>query len=213
MNHTGIERRKHQRFKAAIPINIGLIDLKGGKTTQAQFKGVTTDISMEGLGLQLNYPASVILPFGTKLMGENKEFDVEFNAKLGTKNVRGVGEARWARLHPPSALKMGVFLKEMRDDEKEKWTNFVTSQSKAISQDVSYRQTHSEHNLIRFFHKSMRDLIESHFSINYILPVIFVSSSVIIYWFVEIRSYHLIISCGISIIIILLIKSRIFSRK
>ena len=198
MNHTGIERRKHQRFKAAIPINIGLIDLKGGKTTQAQFKGVTMDISMEGFGLQLSYPASVILPFGTKLMGENKEFDLEFNAKLGTKNVRGVGEARWARMHPPSTFKMGVFLKAMRDDEKEKWTNFVTSQSKA---------------LIRFFHKSMRYLIESHFSIYYILPVIFVSSSVIIYWFVKIRGYHLIISCGISIIIILLIKSRIFSRK
>lgn len=213
MHDTGIERRKHQRFQAELPVNIGLIDLKSGKPTQAQFNGIGKDISMEGLGLELNCPAPDIFSFGTRLMGKNKKFDLELNANLGAKGVRGVGEVRWARIHLPSVLRMGVFLKEMRNDEKEKWTNFVMSRSKGVSEDVLYRQTHSEHNLIRSLRQAMRDLIESHLSKNYILPVLFVTSSVIIYWLVEIRYYHLIILCGITIIILLLSKSRIFPGK
>ena len=211
------ERRKHPRFNAHIPVEISLINLKGRKSAQAQFKGVTTDISMDGLGLEMNYPASDILSFTPKLMGENKEFDLDLNANLGTGDVNGVGEVRWARIHPPSALKvlkMGIFLKGMKDDEKEKWTSFVMSQSKSISQNVSFQQPYSGHILIKLLYKSIRDLISSNLSIDYILPIIIlVSSFVIIYWFVEIRYYHLIISCGIAIIMILLIRSRSFLRK
>ena len=211
MHSTEIERRKYPRFNAQIPIDIGLIDLRGGKTTQAPFKGVTTDISMEGLGLELDYPASDVLSFAPKLMGKNKEFDLDLNANLGTKGLRGIGEVRWARIYPPSLLKMGVFLKEMRADEKEKWTNFVMRQSKGIPQDVSCRQRYSGHKLIKLLHKFIRGPIQSNLSINYILPVMFVCSSVIVYWFAEIRYYHVMIPCGIPII--LLIRSRSFSKK
>lgn len=137
MLSTEIDRRKYPRFNVEIPIDIDLIDLRGGKTTQAPFKGVTTDISMEGVGLVLDYPASDVLSFAPKLIGKDKEFDLHLNANLGTKGLRGIGEVRWARIYSPSLLKIGVFLKEMRDDEKEKWTNFVMSQSKEVFQQTS----------------------------------------------------------------------------
>ncbi len=211
MHSTEIERRKYPRFNEQIPIDIGLIDLRDGKTIQAQLKGVTTDISMEGLGLELDYPASDVVSFAPKLMGENKEFDLDLNANLGTKGLRGIGEVRWARIYPPSLLKMGVFLKEMRADEKEKWTDFVMRQSKDVPQDVSCEQRYSGHKLIQLLHKFIRDPIQSDLSINYILPGIFVCSSVIVYWFAEIRYYHAMIPWGIPII--LLIRSRSFSKK
>ena len=62
----------------------------------------------------------------------NKEFDLEITANLGTKDVRGVGEVRWTSMGLPHFFKIGIFLKEMRADEKEKWTNFVIRQSKNI---------------------------------------------------------------------------------
>jgi len=210
-HYTEIERRKYPRFNAQIPIDIGLIDLRGGKTIQAPFKGVTTDISMEGLGVELDYPASDVLSFAPKLTAKNKDFDLDLNANLGTKGFKGIGEVRWARICSPSLLKMGVFLKEMKDDEKEKWADFVMRQSKGVSQDVPCRQRYIGHKLIRLVHKFIRDPIQSHLSMNYILPGMFVCSSVIIYWFAEIRYYHVMIPCGIPII--LLIRSRSFSRK
>jgi hypothetical protein len=212
MHFTGVERRKYQRFKAAVPINIGLIDSKTGKITHAQFKGMTTDISMEGLCLELNYPASEMLPYATKLIGENKQFDLEFTANLGEIDASGFGEARWARIHPPSVLKMGVLVKEMGFAEKQKWTNFVTSQAKRFYRHASFLRADSKHALIIFFPQLMQDLISSPFSINYAFPAIVITGSAIIYWLVQFRSYHLIISCGISATLILLTKSRIFSR-
>jgi hypothetical protein len=148
MHSTEIERRKYPRFNAVIPIDIGLIELKSGKASQS-LKGVTTDISMEGLGLELDHPASGALSFVPKLMGENKEFDLDLNANLGTEWVRGTGEVRWARIYPPSLLKIGVFLKEMRADEKVKWTDFVMRQRKDVPQDFSCEQRYSGHKLIK----------------------------------------------------------------
>jgi hypothetical protein len=211
------ERRKYPRFNVHVPIDIGLINLKSGKKAKTQFKGVTRDISMDGLGLEMSYPASDILSFTPKLMGENKRFDLDLNANLRTGDVKGVGEVRWSRIHilyGLTFLEMGVFLKEVSDVGKEKWTNFVMSQSKSIFQNVSFRQPYSVYMLIKFLYKSIRDLISSNLLIEYILPIlILLSSFVIIYWLVEIRYYQLIISCGISIIMILLTKSRIFPRK
>ena len=129
MYPNGIERRKHQRFKVAIPVNIGLIDLKRGETIHDQFKGSIRDVSMEGLGLELNYQGSGFLPFVTKIVGDNKEFDLEILANLGIKVIRGIGEVKWVSMDPPYFFKIGVFLKEMTEEEKENWTNFVTSQS------------------------------------------------------------------------------------
>lgn len=117
-------------------MNIGLIDVGRGKTLHLQFRGVTADISMEGLAMKLNSQISSILPFITKMMGESREFDLEITANLGPKDVRGVGEVRWNFMDLPYVLKIGVFLKEMREDEKQKWTNFVISQSKNISRDA-----------------------------------------------------------------------------
>lgn len=168
---------------------------------------------MEGMGVELNYPASDILSFSPKLIGANKEFDLDLNANLGTKYVRGVGEVRWARIHPLSVLTMGLFLKGMREHEKEKWTNFVTNQSKAVSQDLSWRQKYSGYKLIKSPLKFIRDLISTNLSINYILQSAFVTSSLIIFLFAKMRYYHVIIPLGITIMMVLLIKSRSFSWK
>ena len=130
MRYNGVERRKYRRFKVAIPVNIGLIDLSREKSLLARFRGVTADISMEGLGLELSYPASGMFPFETRMIGENREFDLELIVELETKGISCVGEVRWISTHSSSGLKMGVFMKEMKDDEKEKWTDFVISQSK-----------------------------------------------------------------------------------
>ena len=97
MHSTEIERRKYPRFNAKIPVDIDLIDLRGGKATQAQLKGLTTDISMEGVGLVLDYPASDVLSFAPKLIGKDKEFVLHLNANLGTKGLRSIGEVRWAQ--------------------------------------------------------------------------------------------------------------------
>jgi len=212
MNCTGVERRKYQRFKAAIPVHIGLIDLKAANTIHAQFKGMTTDISMEGLGLELNYPVSEMLPLAAKLMGENKHFDLEFNANQGKAAVRGVGEVRWAHIQSPSVMKMGVLVKEMREAEKEKWANLVASQTERLSRYVSRLRAFSKHTLIISLPRLARDLITSPSSINYGLPAALITSSLIIYWFVQVRFYHVIIPCGISIAVFLLTKSGIFSR-
>ena len=116
----------------AIPVNIGLIDLSREKFLLARFRGVTADISKEGLGLglELSYPASGMFPFETRMIGENREFDLELIVELETKGVSCVDEVSWISTHSSSGLKMGVFMKEMKDDEKEKWTDFVISQSK-----------------------------------------------------------------------------------
>lgn len=130
MRYTGVERRKHQRFKASIPVNIGLIDLKEEKATGAQFRGVTTDISMEGLGLELRYPEAGMFPFRTRVMGEEKEFDLEINAQVGRGTVSGIGEVRWVSIPSPSVKRMGVFIKEVIEGQTEKWRNLVMSQSR-----------------------------------------------------------------------------------
>jgi hypothetical protein len=210
MHFAEIDRRRYPRFNAEIPIDIDLIDLRGEKTTQAQLKGVTMDISMEGLGLKLGYPASDMLSFAPKLVGKNKEFQLQLNANLGTERLTGIGEVRWARIHPPSLLKMGVFLKGMKDDEKERWTNFVMCQSEGIPQDVTCWQRYRKHKLTKLLHKFIRDSILSNLSVNYILPVMFVCSSVIVYWFAEIKYYHVMIPWGVPVTIILLTNSRSF---
>jgi hypothetical protein len=133
MNSTRVERRKHKRFKVALPLSIRLIDPKTGKLKQAEFKGVTTDISMGGLGLEMKYPGSDLLSFAPKLVGKNKEFDLNLIVKLETGDVKGVAEVRWARIPPLSGLEIltiGLFLKRMRDNAKRKWTSFVMSRSK-----------------------------------------------------------------------------------
>ena len=97
VRYSGFERRKHKRFRAAIPISIGLITLKEEEAIETQFKGMTLDISMEGLCLELKYPEAGMFPSGGKLMGKDREFDLEINAELGRDSVRSVGEVRWAR--------------------------------------------------------------------------------------------------------------------
>jgi hypothetical protein len=139
MRYSGIERRKHERFKAAIPVSIGLINLKKEEAIEGQFTGVTMDISMEGLGLELKYPKAGKFPFGDRLMGEEREFDVEINAKVGRDNIRSIGEVRWASTPSPSVMKMGVFLKEIIEGETETWRNFVISQSRSIPRWASSR--------------------------------------------------------------------------
>ena len=133
VHYKGPERRKYQRFRVAVPVDIGLVDLKKKKTLQVQFKGVTTDISLEGLGLQLQSQISRILPFVTKMVGKNRDFNLEIIANVGRKKVRGIGEVKWTRMDLPSLFKMGVSMEEMREDEKEKWTNFVISHGKNIA--------------------------------------------------------------------------------
>ena len=139
MRFSGVERRKHERFKAAIPVSISLINLKREKTVEAHIRGVTTDMSMEGLGLELKYPEAGMFPFGRRIMGEKREFDLEINAKVGGDSVRGVGEVRWTSTPSPSVRKMGVFLKEIIEGETETWRNFVISQSRGIQRWASSR--------------------------------------------------------------------------
>ena len=130
MHYGDRERRKHERFKVAIPVSIRLIDPKTGKPKQAEFKGVTTDISLGGLRLEMKYPGSDLLSFAPKLIGKNKEFDLNLTMDLGTADVKGVAEVRWARIPPLSGLEiltMGLFLKRMRDNAKRKWKDFVMS--------------------------------------------------------------------------------------
>ena len=133
MDHSGAERRKHKRFKVALPVTIRLIDPKTGKLKRAEFNGLITDISLGGLGLEMKYPGSDLLSFAPKLIGEHKEFDLNVTMDLGTKDVKGVGEVRWARIPPLTGLEiitLGLLLKRMRDNEWKKWTDFVTSRSK-----------------------------------------------------------------------------------
>ena len=139
MHYSGVERRKHERFKAAIPVNIGLINLKTENNIEAQFRGVTTDISMEGLGLELEYPEAGMFPFGDRLTGEEREFDLEINAKVGRDSIRGVGEVRWASTPSPSVMRMGVFLKEIIEGETETWRDFVISRSRGVQRRASSR--------------------------------------------------------------------------
>lgn len=213
MRYAELERRKYPRFNAEIPVDIGLIDLKSGKRAQAQFKGITKDISMEGMGVELDYPASDILSFAPKLIGANKEFELDLNTNFGKKDVRGVGEVRWARIHSPSVLRMGVFLKEIRDNEKEKWTNFVMSQSRVVSQGLSWRQKYPGYTLITLPLKFIRDLMWTNVPIHYILASALVISSFVIFWFAEMRYYHVMILWGIAIMMALLTGSRSFSKK
>jgi c-di-GMP-binding flagellar brake protein YcgR len=136
MHYGDVERRKYKRFKVTIPVSIRLIDPKTGKPKQAEFKGVTTDISMGGLGLEMKFPGSDLLSFAPKLVGKNKDFVLNLDVKLETGDVKGVAEVRWARIPPLSKLEiltMGLFLKRMRDNEKRKWKDFVMSRSKGTS--------------------------------------------------------------------------------
>jgi hypothetical protein len=135
MHQNGVERRKHKRFKVALPIKIRLIDPKTGKLKQGEFNGLVTDISMGGLGLEMKYSGPDLLSFAPKLVGKNKEFDLNVDMKLETEGVKGVAEVRWARIPPLAGLEiltMGLLLKRMRDNEKRKWDNFVTSRSKQV---------------------------------------------------------------------------------
>ena len=100
--YSGPERRKHERFKAAIPVNIGLISLKRKRSIEAHFRAVTTDISIEGLGLELKYPEAGMFPFGMKIMGEEREFDLDVTIKVEQESVRCVGEVKWASIPFPS---------------------------------------------------------------------------------------------------------------
>lgn len=213
MHYTGFERRKYQRYEATIPVMIGLINSKSRKTTRARLKGMTTDISMEGLGLELSYPVSEMLPLAAKLMGENKRFDLEFNANPGKAAVRGIGEVRWARIQPPSVMKMGVFVKEMGDSEREKWKNLVVSQTERLSRYISRLRGFNKHTLIISLPRLLRDLITSSLTTDYALPAVFITCSVIIYWLCQVRCYHVLIPCGISTGVILLTKSGILSRR
>ena len=136
MRYGDDERRKYKRFKVTIPVSIRLIDPKTGKPKQGEFKGVTTDISMGGIGLEMRYPGSDLLSFAPKLVGKNKDFDLNLDVKLEMGDVKGVAEVRWARIPPLSGLEiliMGIFLKRMRENEKRKWKDFVMSRGKGSS--------------------------------------------------------------------------------
>lgn len=132
MHSGGVERRKHERFKVAIPVSIRLINPKTGKPKQTEFNGLITNISMGGLGLEMKYPGSDLLSFAPKLIGKHKEFDLKVTMDLGTEDVNGVAEVRWACIPPLTGLEiltMGLLLKRMRSNEKRKWMNFVVSRS------------------------------------------------------------------------------------
>ena len=131
--YSGPERRKYQRFRVGIPVNISLIDLKKRKTLQVRFKGVTTDISLEGLGLLLNSQISGILPFASKMVGKKRHFNLEIIVDIGRKKVSSIGEVKWTHVELPSLFKMGVSMEGMKEDEKKKWANFVLSQGESRS--------------------------------------------------------------------------------
>ncbi len=129
VRYSGVERRKHERFRMAIPVSIDLINLKEEEAIETQFKGMTMDISIGGLSLELKYPEAGNFPLEGRLMGEDREFDLEINAKLGRESVRGVGEVRWASIPSSTVIKMGVYVKEIIEGETEEWRNFVISLS------------------------------------------------------------------------------------
>lgn len=132
MHSGGVERRKHERFKVAIPVSIRLINPKTGKPKQTEFNGLITNISIGGLGLEMKYSGSDLLTFAPKLIGKHKEFDLKVTMDLGTEDVNGVAEVRWALIPPLTGLEiltMGLLLKRMRGNEKRKWMNFVVSRS------------------------------------------------------------------------------------
>jgi hypothetical protein len=133
MGYSGPERRKQERVKAAIPVSMGLINLRGEKTIEAQFKGMTMDVSMEGLSLELEYPGAEKFPFGNRILGEGRKFDLEITAEMGQHIFSCVGEVRWASIPAPSMMKMGVFLKEIIQGEAEKWRDFVMTRDKGTS--------------------------------------------------------------------------------
>lgn len=128
MQDAWIGRRTHPRIDVNLPINFGLIDIKGNKKPKARFSAETMDVSMKGLGIRMNCHVMHMIPIAIDMMGDNKKYDLEIGIELGGHKVLAVGEVKWSLLEIPHLLKMGVFIKAMELEEEGKWARFIQDQ-------------------------------------------------------------------------------------
>ena len=128
MQDAWIGRRTHPRIDLNLPVCFGLIDIKGGKKPRDRFSAETMDVSMKGLGIRMNCHVMHMIPIAIDMMGDNKKYDLEIGVTLGGDKVLVVAEVKWSLLEIPHLLKMGVFIKEMRQEEEGKWARYIEEQ-------------------------------------------------------------------------------------
>ncbi len=144
MRDDWIGRRAYPRLDVNLPVHLGLIDIRGRRKLKTLFSGRTMDVSMQGLGIRMNSGIPQMIPIATKLMGDNKKYDLKIGIDLGGDEILAVGEVKWSLLEIPHQLKMGVFIKGMGHEAEGKWTDFIEEKYQERTRNTGHSSRASE---------------------------------------------------------------------
>lgn len=135
-----VERRLFTRLYVPLPVCFRIVDLWSPDQSSMPIHGKTWNVSYEGLCIEadavvqegiMSFSASdpgktvKVLPF---LVMEEQRIDLKIELASHQGNVIASGKVVWSELKTTDKkyhLRIGVFLEEMAQQERERWNRFI----------------------------------------------------------------------------------------
>ena len=128
-----IEYRKFIRLKDSLSLGIRLIDCKSGRIYSKQIRGVTLNISRDGLCIETNSVTVNGVDIFNDAMSDEKNLELEIDTLDGKEKIRALGKVIWLDMTPQQKsflFKAGVHLNLNWSGDNEKWHELVENAKK-----------------------------------------------------------------------------------
>lgn len=123
-----IERRRAIRKRVKIPMKISFFKGEERDTPVLQFEGDIRDITINGIGLEVNVRSHEIWE-KVEDFGPLTESDFHLHLEILSTEKKFVayGTAAWCLVtdSEKKELRLGIFLNQMKAEEREKWYRYV----------------------------------------------------------------------------------------
>jgi hypothetical protein len=128
-----IEYRRFIRLKDSLSLGMRLIDCKSGKIYSKQIRGVTLNISLEGLCIETNTVTVNGVDIFNDAMSDEKNLELEIDVLNKKEKIRALGKVVWLDMTPKDKsflFKAGVYLNLNWSGDNEKWYELVENAKK-----------------------------------------------------------------------------------
>ena len=102
------------------------------------FRGNTVDVSREGLGVEL-YDGEDSTKLLQSILSKDPCVELALELPPTGERIRGKGSIRWLDIGPVAAsrphLRAGILLRQMNDENRAKWADFVEDRARMARQD------------------------------------------------------------------------------
>jgi len=129
-----IEHRRFIRLNDSIPLAMRLVDCKSGKIYSKQIRGITLNVSREGLCIETNTVTVNGVEIFNDAMSDDKNLELEIETINGKEKIKALGKVIWLDMTPQQKsflFKAGVYLNLNWSGDNEKWDDLVKSAEKS----------------------------------------------------------------------------------